>query len=276
LSEGDEASSKGGVSVVLDSEAPADWRPIAEQSIVIVVGLTGVGKSTTLEHLARRVACFVLPDRRELADQVVMPAAQDQLGVPRGPVRDRLERFRLTARYRELHPGGMAHALSRWRVDPATPAGHLVFDGLRGTDEIEWAIAHFPRSRFLGLRAPEGIRLVRLLGRHQRFEFAETASGALATAARDVESLIAAVPGLESVVPRNELQTVLASSALDGVALDEIARKAAILVEEARNYDPAATMRMLEAQLGPYRHLIVNTAASGPEEVADQVARWLR
>ena len=276
MSEGDEASSKEGVSVLLDSEAPGDWRPIAEQPIVIVVGLTGVGKSTTLEHLVNRVACFVLPDRRDLADQVVIPAVQDELGLPRGVVRDRLERFRLTARYRERHPGGMAHALSRWRVDPAAPAGHLVFDGLRGTDEIEWAIAHFPRSRFLGLRAPEGLRLARLLGRHQGFDLAATPAGARATADRDVESLIDAVPGLESVVPRNELQTVLASSALEGVALDEIARKAAILVEEARNYDPAATIRMLEAQLGPYRHLIVNTAASGPEDVAEQVARWLR
>jgi hypothetical protein len=68
---------------------------------------------------------------------------------------------------------------------------------------------------------------------------------------------------------------VLSSSALQGVPLDEIASKAAILVEESRNYDPAATLRMLEAELGPWRHLIVNTAAHAPDEVADQVARWL-
>jgi hypothetical protein len=265
-----------GAGVLLDVEAPADWRPITEQPIVIVVGLTGVGKSTTLDHLGQRLACLVLPDRRELADQVVIPAAQDDLGLPRAPVRDRLERFRLTAHYREKNPGGLAHALSRWRVNPAPPAGHLIFDGLRGTDEIQWAIAHFPRSRFLGLRAPEALRLVRLLGRHQNFDFTEAPGGALTSGALDVESLIAAVPGLDAVVPRSELQTVLASSALEGVALDEIARKAAILVEESRNYDPAATMRMLEAELGPWRHLILNTATMTPEEIADQVARWLQ
>ena len=276
MSEGDEAPSKPGAAVLLDTEAPADWRPITEQPIVIVVGVTGVGKSTTLEHLARRLSCFVLPDRRDLADQVVIPAAQDQLGLPRTPVRDRLERFRLTALYREHHSGGMAHALSRWRVDPAAPAGHLIFDGLRGTDEIQWAIAHFPRSRFLGLRAPEALRLARLLDRHQGFDFTEVPAGALASNERDVESLLAAVPGLDAVVPLSELQTMLGSSALEGVALDEIARKAAILVEEARNYDPAATLRMLEAELGPWRHMIVNTATMTPEEVADQVARWLR
>ena len=276
MSEGDEAPSKAGAGVLLDTEAPADWRPITEQPIVVVVGVTGVGKSTTLEHLGRRLACFVLPDRRDLADQVVIPAAQDDLGLTRAPVRDRLERFRLTAHYRELNPGGLAHALSRWRVDPAAPAGHLIFDGLRGTDEIRWAIAHFPRSRFLGLRAPEALRLVRLLGRHQNFDFTEVPGAALASNDRDVESLLAAVPGLDSVVPRSELQTLLASSALEGVALDEIARKAAILVEEARNYDPSATLRTLEAELGPWRHLIVNTATMAPEEVADEVARWLR
>ncbi len=56
----------------------------------------------------RRLPCFVLPDRRDLADRVVIPAVQDELGLPRAPVRDRVERFRMTARYRESHPGGMA------------------------------------------------------------------------------------------------------------------------------------------------------------------------
>jgi hypothetical protein len=243
--------------------------------IVVVVGVTGVGKSTTIEHLTRRLPFFVLPDRRELADRVVIPAVQDELGLPRASVRDRVERFRMTARYRERNPGGMAHALTRLRVDPAALGGHLIFDGLRGVDEIQWAIAHLPRSRFLGLRAPESVRLLRLLGRHEKFDFAEVRTSELANAEPDVESLLRTVDGLEAVVSRQELATVLSSSALQGVPLDEIASKAAILVEESRNYDPAATLRMLEAELGPWRHLIVNTAAHAPDEVADQVARWL-
>ena len=59
-------------------------------------------------------------------------------------------------------------------------------------------------------------------------------------------------------------------------SLPEVAGKAAILVEESRNYDPVATMKVLEAELGPWRHLIVNTAEHTPAEVADQVARWLQ
>lgn len=262
--------------VLLDGEAPAHWQPIIEMPLVIVVGLTGVGKSTTIESLARRMACFVLPDRRDLADRVVIPAVQDELGVPRTPVRDRLERFRLTARYRERNPGGMAHALTRVRIDPAAMRGQLIFDGLRGVDEIRWAIAHLPRSRFLGLRAPEAVRLLRLLGRHQGFDHVELESTPLEGAHRDVDGLIAAVPGLDAVVPRGELSALLGSTALEGVPLDEIVAKAAILVEESRNYDPAATMHFLEAELGPWRHLIVNTAVHDPDDVAEQVARWLQ
>jgi hypothetical protein len=262
--------------VLVDQDAPPHWQSIVEMPIVVVVGVTGVGKSTTIERLTQRLSFFVLPDRRELADRVVIPAVQDEMGVPRAPVRDRVERFRLTARYRERNPGGIAHALGRLRVDPSALAGHLLFDGLRGTAEIHWAIANLPRSRFLGLRAPESVRLLRLLGRHENFDFVAVEGAALASAGRDVGSLLSAVDGLDGVIGREELATLLSSNALEGVPLDEIVSKAAILVEESRNYDPAATMKMLEAELGPWRHLIVNTAANTPDQVADLVARWLQ
>jgi hypothetical protein len=280
-----------GAAVLLEDEAPAHWQPVAEQPLVVVVGVTGVGKSTTIGRLRQRMRCFLLPDRRELADRVVFPVVQDELGEPRHPVRDRVERFRLTARYRECHPGGLAHALSLLRVDPSALAGQqLMFDGLRGVEEIGWAIAHLPRTRFLALRAPESVRLLRLLGRAEGFDYAEVPAGMLGVASRDVASrdvasrgvasrdvatLLAAVPGLESLLSSEELASLLASPALAGVPLEEIARKAAILAEEARNYDPAATMRLLDAELGPWRRLIVNTAVAGPDEVAEQVARWL-
>ena len=177
----------------------------------------------------------------------------------------------MTARYRERNPGGMAHALSLVRVDPSTIEGHLVFDGLRGVDEIGWAIANLPRTRFLALRAPEPVRLLRLLGRAEGFDYAKVPVGRRAA----ISSLYAAVSGLDAVMSREELASVLESPALAGVTIEEIARKAAILTEEARNYDPAATLRLLDAELGPWRRLIINTAVAGPDEVAEQVALWL-
>jgi hypothetical protein len=260
-----------GEAVGLEGEAPAHWRPATELPLLVVVGVTGVGKSTTIERLCHRLPCFLLPDRRVLADVVVFPAVQHDLGEPRRPVRDRLERFRLTARYRELHPGGMAHALSLLRVDPARVEGQLVFDGLRGVDEIRWAIAHLPRTRFLALRAPESVRLLRLLGRAEGFDYAKVPVGMRGA----VSSLYAAVSGLDAVMSRDELASVLESPALAGVPIEEIGRKAAILTEEARNYDPEETLRLLDAELGPWRRLIVNTAVAEPDEVAEQVALWL-
>jgi hypothetical protein len=265
---------RGEPTALLDDEAPAHWVSPVELPMVIVVGVTGVGKSTTLEHLGQRLRCAFLPDRREVADRVVFPTLQDDAGEPRRPVRDRVERFRLTARWRERHPGGMAEALSRLRVDPAVLDRQLVFDGLRGSDEIEWAISHLPRTRFLALRAPEVVRLARLLGRDQAFDHTERREvGAVADG--EAEALLAGVPGLDAVMPRRDLDRLLESPAVAGVALEEIAGKAAILVEEARNYDPAAAVRVLETQLGPWRHLVVDTAAHGPGEVAARVAEWL-
>ena len=80
--------------------------------LVVVVGVTGVGKSTTLERLAARISCHLLPDRRELADQVVLPAVQDELGVPRAPVRDRVDAWLVGTHSSELHAGCLA-ALER-------------------------------------------------------------------------------------------------------------------------------------------------------------------
>ena len=264
---------------LLDGDAPAHWPATAELPLLVLAGVTGVGKSTTLERLARRLPCVLLPDRREIADRVVFPSVQDELGEPRHAVRDRVERFRLTARYRQLHSGGMAHALSRLRVDPAALDGLLVFDGLRGADELEWAIEHLPRACFLALDAPEPVRLARLLGRAEGFDHTDRVGAVPVAAGQNapgvVESLLAAAPGLDAVMPRPELERLLLSPQLAEVSIEEIARKAAILVEEARNYDPRAVVRVLESQIGPERRLIVDTSTTAPDEVVERVAKWL-
>ena len=68
---GTELQSLGG-SVLLEGEAPPHWQPIIEMPIVVVVGVTGVGKSTTIELLTKRLPCFVLPDRRAGAIEPVI------------------------------------------------------------------------------------------------------------------------------------------------------------------------------------------------------------
>ncbi|MCD0177696.1 ATPase, partial [Deinococcus sp. 14RED07] len=83
--------------------APPERR-LSDLPLTVLVGVTGVGKSTALAALTGAdPAMRVLPDRREVTDAVmILPATGG------APVRDREERFRLTARYRQQHPGGMA------------------------------------------------------------------------------------------------------------------------------------------------------------------------
>lgn len=77
--------------------------PVREVSLLVLVGLTGVGKSTLVEALGLPR----LPDRRELVDRYVLPRYGAEPPIPRE------ERFRLTRRFREEFPGGVAEVLYR-------------------------------------------------------------------------------------------------------------------------------------------------------------------
>ena len=140
------------------------------RKLLLLVGLTGAGKSTALAALATALpGLVVLPDRRVLTDQVLLPEAQRLEGTAVSPVRDRVERFRLTARFRQEHPGGMAEVLTRelesgQRPSPADPNAWLVFDNLRGADEVAYALHHLPGARYIVLDCDPGLRIARLAG----------------------------------------------------------------------------------------------------------------
>jgi hypothetical protein len=108
--------------------APLGWQHIADCRLVIVVGVTGVGKSTMLSRLGQTERAFtLLPDRRLLTDRLIIAEMQVADGLPVGEVRDRRERFKLTRRYRARRPGGMAQALSTLWLDPNEAPPPLVF-----------------------------------------------------------------------------------------------------------------------------------------------------
>lgn len=245
-------------------------RPVPELPLVIFVGVTGVGKTTMLRRLESRVSCTLLPDRRSLADRVVFPSMQSELGLPRAPIGDRVGRFRLTAAYRERHPGGMAHALSRLRVDPSLVRGVLVFDGLRGADEVGWAAEGFPLARFIALQAPASVRLARLLERGEAFDQAFTPGFG---AAPSLGHVYAEVRGLEDLVSPAELEPLLGE--IDTVTRARLAEKARIVVAEAENYDPDAALRLLSERLPEERLLVVDTARTRPDRAVEQVVEWL-
>lgn len=154
-----------------------DWTPLADVPVCMVVGLTGTGKSTTLAQLAAmRQAGMVryhddLPDRRELADLIIIPTAQVIGGEGVQPVRDREQRFELTYRFaQDFDPGGSAAAYGwlHYRWNGHTP---LLSDGLRGPGEIAFALARYPRWNVCELWIDPLTRLRRLSNRADRFDY---------------------------------------------------------------------------------------------------------
>lgn len=243
---------------------------LSDRPLVVLVGLTGAGKTTTVDRLAAAgEATVILPDRRALTDDVILPM---MTGRP-GPVTDRVERFKLTAAFKERHPGGMGDVL-KWLVLPADlPPGMVLFDGLRGEAEVTAAVA-LPKARFAVLDCTPEDRLQRLCGRNDPFDRvgarpvpSPTASGVPA-----IRSALAST-GFGGLVAPDVLERTVESLATVDPAV--ISRSAAIIVEESHHYDPAGARDAL-ARLALERTLVLDTGTMGPGEIAEAVATWLR
>ena len=109
-------------------EPEAGFQPLGTLPLRMVCGLTGSGKSTTLAALQQSGRWQYrddLPSRRDLADLVIIPAAQVHSGQAIQPVRDRAGRFRWTHYFaqqnlqRRLDSGLQLAALPTRRSEPA-------------------------------------------------------------------------------------------------------------------------------------------------------------
>src|SRR3546814_84378 len=189
----------------------------------------------------------VLPGRRALTDRLLLPLMTGSAG----PVTDRVERFRLTAAFKERHPGGMGDLLAWLVLPPGLPPGPLLFDGLRGEAEVSAAAAALPRAHFLLLDcSPEG-RLRRLCGRNDPFD--RTAAGSGGPVADDAVAAIEQTlsqSGFDALVPAAVAARLASDLAGGGADPAIVARSAAIIVEESRHYDPSAARAALLRQAG--------------------------
>lgn len=148
------------------------WLPLGERALLMLVALTGTGKSTTLDRLRTRLGgqgLGIIPTRRELADWIAIPLAQTLAGEPIEPIRDRRRRFAYTRRFAEQVPGGMAAAFS-WLTLADDYDGRLISEGIRGENEIRYALENFPRWRIVELTLNPLTRLRRLSGRRDDFD----------------------------------------------------------------------------------------------------------
>ncbi|WP_310582018.1 AAA family ATPase [Deinococcus sp.] len=267
----------------LSATAHDRWLPLAAQPLLVLVGVTGVGKSTALaalEGLKR------LPDRREVTDAVMIVPQAGQA------VADREQRFALTAQYRRTHPGGMAQALGSLHADPERWSGRLVFDGLRGQGEVEYAARQFPLWRFVSLHAPDLVRVRRLLGRADAFDMVAFDMVAFDVVAFDVVdqtvqatgvradartfNLLAeleVLDGVDEVFGSAQLHEIAALSA-QGFTPADLLAKTRIVLSERRNYDPQAARRVLNV-LPDWRSLDLDTSLFSAQEVARAIADWL-
>lgn len=240
-------------SVLVGTKPQTGFNALGDCPMLVLVGVTGVGKSTTLEALHRHGLGFqALPDRREITDAVIFAGER---------VTDRAERFGRTAAFRRAHPGGMAQALERISVALTPP---ILFDGLRGLAEVSYAAQAFPLTRFVALDAPDTVRVSRLLGRGDAFDALHTSSGDASTL-----ELLHAIEGVHAVFSFPELISLAALPQ----APSEIAAKVGIVVTERQHYDPVSTNAYLKA-LPSQRALYANTALEPAEAVAQRIAAW--
>jgi hypothetical protein len=264
-----------GIAFTFDKEeAPANFQPLTKFPLLILVGLTGVGKSTVLKLLQESdLNLTLLPNRRYITDEIIIASLQQEAGHPLQPVTDRVKRFEYTARYRTKFPGGMAHALSRLTVNPAQSNGFFIFEGLRGLAEVEYAVTYFPQARFIVLDAPNMIRLNRLLKRGEAFD-----TTALPSSLVDQNLIMALrnVPSIKTVFSEEQLHQIARRAQANQIPMDTAVKKATIIVGEQRNYDPNAAREFLGQTLPPERVLVVNTANRSPHAVAQQVENWVR
>ena len=238
---------------------------LGDLPLVVLVGVTGVGKSTALDAVRRvRPDWRVLPDRRVVTDAVMIEPLADRA------VTDREERFRLTAQYREAHPGGMAQALGELLADTAVWGRAPVFDGLRGLEEVQFAAEHYPAWRFVALGAPDAVRVRRLLGRADAFDQVTVAGSG---AAADLQTRLLALPGVQDVFQPDEVRALAALTG-EGFTADDVLARVKIVVSERRNYDPFRAEAFLRT-LPPERALVLDTVALPPAGVAQAVEAWL-
>ena len=242
------------------------WTPLATLPLTVIVGVTGVGKSTTLDLLGQGRAISLLPNRRVVADEVVIGTMQALDGQRPRPVTDRSKRFDYTRRYREMFGGGVAHALTRLVVDPTRWPSPLIFDGLRGREEVAYAVAHLPLSRFVVLHAPDDTRVMRLLGRGDAFD------RTIIEPSGDTLAQLRTLPGIGAVFTPEQIEHLASLPGSDG---GEVVKQVAIVLAERRNYDPAAARQHLERHLTPDRLLVIDTTEYDAAAVAARVAEWL-
>ncbi len=232
-------------------EKAAGYHGLGSHPLLMLVALTGTGKTTTLERLKAILGTAgtgVIPSRRELADWIALPMMQRLNGEETRPVDDRPRRFAYTRSFAKRVPGGMAAVFS-WLYLADSFSDLVIAEGIRGENEIRHALTRFPAWNIVELTLDPLTRLRRLSERRDRFD---RASGAA-----DLSFL----PG----ELRDAAQRMLKAGAIDAKAI-------AIMGAEVNNY---GLLPFLAGDQYPNYHRVAVDERS-PDEVAREVAEIVK
>jgi hypothetical protein len=255
--------------VGIGTGAPANWRPLAAGPLVVLVGVTGTGKSTLLSRLTSAgLPLCALPDRRVLTDRCIIAPLQQADGETPHTLR-RMDRYPYVERFQAAHPGGLAVVLASLQVDPAYGPAGWIFDGLRGVAEITHAVATLPHARFLACTAPDPLRIRRIAGRNDPHDI----SAARADTAEVWQELLA-LPGVDAVLSLDDRAALRAWAGRAGVPPAVLYEATRIVVRERRVFNPNKTVVALRA-LAPERALVLDTALLSAEHCARVALTWL-
>jgi hypothetical protein len=167
----------------------------------------------------------------------------------------------------------MADAVAQLLAAPEAAQRWLVFDGLRGANEVHAAAASLPLARFVLLDAPDWVRVQRLLQRQDAFD--QVAAPSAANITQQAQGFAAlGIPEAAALFSPAQEAAMLGWMQTGEVSAAELAAKLQIVVEERRSYDPAATLAALYAH-APGRTLHLDTVALSPAEVARSILAWL-
>ncbi len=154
------------------------YQSLVSRKVIMLVALTGTGKTTTLNELSKiagetvEQGMSVIPTRREIADWIAIPTAQVLLNETIRPVSDRVERFHYTRTFAEHVSGGIATAFS-WVNISNDYDGLIISEGIRGSNEISHTLTHFPDWHIIELALHPVTRLKRLSSRSEDFDKAQ-------------------------------------------------------------------------------------------------------
>jgi hypothetical protein len=86
---------------------------------------------------------------------------------------------------------------------------------------------------------------------------------------------LTAIQDIAAVFSREQLHQISQAANAAALPVDEVVKRATVIVEERRNYDPITTRAYLTSNLSPEQVLIIDTATQPPEAVTAQATEWL-